>query len=235
MKKDRMDDDCTSSSRNLGSGFTLIELLVVIAIIAILAAILFPVFAQARDKARQAACLSNQKQIGLAWVMYAQDYDETSPNPVFIGRYWIKDFGGCGAYKKAPLGTGVTRCDDVYFQDLIQPYARNQNFGWCPNVSPSFVWKKPGFKSPISENRTSYWYNWYYWNAASLAKVNQVAASPIVIDMPYGPDYVDLPHPNGINVVYADGHAKFFHDSDRELPARKGGNWWDLVHQGDGQ
>ena len=59
------------------TGFTLIELLVVIAIIAILAAILFPVFAQAREKARQTACLSNVKQISLAMMMYAQDYDET--------------------------------------------------------------------------------------------------------------------------------------------------------------
>jgi len=65
------------------AGFTLIELLVVIAIIAILAAILFPVFAQARDKARQAACLSNFKQIGLAIMMYTQDYDESYPNSTF--------------------------------------------------------------------------------------------------------------------------------------------------------
>src|SRR5450432_3455929 len=60
-------------------GFTLIELLVVIAIIAILAAILFPVFAQAREKARQITCVSNEKQIDLAVQMYAQDYDETYP------------------------------------------------------------------------------------------------------------------------------------------------------------
>src|SRR5262249_13352058 len=60
-------------------GFTLIELLVVIAIIAILAAILFPVFAQVREKARQSSCLSNQKQVALGVLMYAQDYDETFP------------------------------------------------------------------------------------------------------------------------------------------------------------
>jgi prepilin-type N-terminal cleavage/methylation domain-containing protein/prepilin-type processing-associated H-X9-DG protein len=81
----------TVRGRNL-KGFTLIELLVVIAIIAILAAILFPVFAQAREKARQASCLSNMKQLSLAAMMYNQDYDETFPlgfsDPNWVNGTW---------------------------------------------------------------------------------------------------------------------------------------------------
>src|ERR1700712_3723500 len=75
--------------RHLRTGFTLIELLVVIAIIAILAAILFPVFAQAREKARQISCLSNEKQLGIALMQYTQDYDEFYPcgNYVTGGHY----------------------------------------------------------------------------------------------------------------------------------------------------
>src|SRR5438105_13500688 len=80
--------DCQFTHRKRRVAFTLIELLVVIAIIAILAAILFPVFAQARDKARQAACLSNLKQVGSGLAMYVQDYDERLPNCCQWGRAW---------------------------------------------------------------------------------------------------------------------------------------------------
>src|ERR1700709_1970798 len=78
----------TSSATRRHSAFTLIELLVVIAIIAILAAILFPVFAKAREKARQTSCLSNEKQISLGILQYIQDYDEMFPisvsNPALV-------------------------------------------------------------------------------------------------------------------------------------------------------
>src|SRR2546423_997893 len=93
-------------------GFTLIELLVVIAIIAILAAILFPVFAQARDKARAITCLTHARQVGTAIMMYAQDYDETYPPT----RY--HDLKGVDSYP---------------WSILILPYARNVDILACPS------------------------------------------------------------------------------------------------------
>jgi prepilin-type N-terminal cleavage/methylation domain-containing protein/prepilin-type processing-associated H-X9-DG protein len=116
------------------SAFTLIELLVVIAIIAILAAILFPVFAQAREKARQTACLSNLKQIGTGVMMYVQDYDETFPH-----RTWR---GGAGACFN-PADLGVTGAKNPYCSSLtwywqINSYLKNTGVYACPSaIAPS--------------------------------------------------------------------------------------------------
>ena len=95
------------------SAFTLIELLVVIAIIAILAAILFPVFARARENARRTSCLSNMKQIGLAFVQYTQDYDERFP------------IDQVGAYPPGPYG----------WADALQPYLKSTQTFQCPSES----------------------------------------------------------------------------------------------------
>jgi prepilin-type N-terminal cleavage/methylation domain-containing protein/prepilin-type processing-associated H-X9-DG protein len=107
--------------------FTLIELLVVIAIIAILAAILFPVFAQAREKARQTTCMSNMKQIGTAAQMYAQDYEERLP------------------------GTELGQGDGEYFWiEMLTPYTKNQDLFNCPSAPVKTLYQRNGVSSEFA-------------------------------------------------------------------------------------
>ncbi len=132
-------------------GFTLIELLVVIAIIAILAAILFPVFAQAREKARGISCVSNVKELGLAHLMYWQDYDETSVSS------WSYGFPGD-------------------FEWSVQPYIKNLQILFCPSSRISVTslasscgnndFLPGGVNNPTGEqNLWSYGYNTgFLWN-----------------------------------------------------------------------
>jgi len=131
-------------NKRLREGFTLIELLVVIAIIAILAAILFPVFAQAREKARQASCQSNLKQMATAFMMYKQDYDEHYP---FGG--WFPDANGncCG-----PFGTWE-------WQNSIAPYIKNKGVYRCPSSTDLDEDPKDPTAWQWNRNPVSYLYN----------------------------------------------------------------------------
>lgn len=106
-----------NKSPKQGQGFTLIELLVVIAIIAILAAILFPVFASAREKARQTACLNNCKQIGTGLIMYCQDYDERLPLTTL----------------SLPQYSSVNNIGNPKWMDTIQPYIKSDAVFTCPD------------------------------------------------------------------------------------------------------
>ena len=122
------------------SAFTLIELLVVIAIIAILAAILFPVFARARENARRASCMSNLKQIGLGFMMYIQDYDEKFPR-VTLGYIDSTTPGR----ENVPLG----------WADALQPYIKSTQVFQCPSETTG-----PN-SNPVYNNwsYTDYWMN----------------------------------------------------------------------------
>jgi len=178
-------------------GFTLIELLVVIAIIAILAAILFPVFARAREKARQTSCLSNLKQLGLGWQMYVQDYDERAMTACY--------------------NTGNTCWDRRDFQRsaALMPYVKNQEIYFCPSV-----------EKPTDATASTYNYNRTIgWAPVKLATISEASRTMLFSEgnglrwMPYEPTCcsgaaghkgVKANHNEGANIAFCDGHAKWF-------------------------
>ena len=192
-------------------GFTLIELLVVIAIIAILAAILFPVFARAREKARQSSCLSNTKQIMLAVLQYAQDYDEMYP--------YASSWGDPAAR--------------TYWTTALDPYIRNTQILRCPSTQSSpngYGWNYRNFGYMRAAGGFS------YNPGRSLADVHQPADTILLGDNPdsgsygaaslfiYGPQQYDPSgaatndpslsnvarrHNGGGNYAFCDGHSKW--------------------------
>lgn len=188
-------------------GFTLIELLVVIAIIALLAAILFPVFAHARENARKASCLSNLKQVGLGFLQYVQDYDERLP--------------AVGKTAEANPGAdpwGLT----------VEPYLKSKQLLQCPSEL-----RKPNYVTNVY-NATSY-YTDYYYNSnldfvptgetlaigVHIAKIRFPSNSVLLGDGQGNPpsyggsveilDGNPAPrHLEGNNYNFCDGHAKWF-------------------------
>lgn len=207
-------------------GFTLIELLVVIAIIAILAAILFPVFAKAREAARKTQCINNLRQIGTAVQMYSQDYDESLPSGVFAN---------------APAGIWGTPAWNAYGWSyvftLLDPYTKNNGIYGCPSASGTMV-------GPAgSQIKVSYGYNEYIYNVGSgyskeatlAGNRHGVASIAVIADSRYAGIFNDwdsgntgnalyptnflarialangtTPRHEGSNFVFADGHAKFY-------------------------
>ena len=191
-------------------GFTLIELLVVIAIIAILAAILFPVFARAREKARQTSCLSNVKQIGLGVIMYCQDYDEMYPK-----------------YSLSGVPSTVNSWNEV-----LDPYIKNTQIFRCPSLPGASLgygvnWRHvicyPAIDSSLGRE-------------VGLANITEPASTLILTDSHNGttgegtggysaiycphcystPPYslvnyaISSRHNEGANVLLCDGHAKWY-------------------------
>ncbi|MGI5816738.1 MAG: type II secretion system protein [Armatimonadota bacterium] len=205
-------------SRSPSTGFTLIELLVVIAIISILASIMMPVFSQARGKGRQAACISNVKQICLALQMYAQDYDENFPR-----------------------GQAVAGDPDTQWYNAIFPYTRNRQILYCPDRSD----RAPGYAlNYLASGRSVN----AFWDASSKIMIGDVRPEAIGAASPWhtGSDgnwhYNDIGnticgapsdnsftgnnwpqrHNDGIILGFADGHVKWAREQQVDSPV-----YWD--------
>jgi prepilin-type N-terminal cleavage/methylation domain-containing protein/prepilin-type processing-associated H-X9-DG protein len=233
-------------------GFTLIELLVVIAIIAILAAILFPVFAQARAKARAGACLSNVRQIGTGIAMYVQDYDERFPPPY---TYSAQEPPGGGWYQDKNGWTW-------FAPQIVYPYTKNYRIYTCPDgvsqavntpfqghygINESIVSRlesgmpPPSTLSQITAPANTYLFMdsgsyvirpaqaalpqrawWYLPGACKVLNIDPAKTPSGALTNAFQPDCLNARHSGGMNMAFCDGHAKWLRVEVPVAEAQKG-------------
>jgi len=249
---------------NKVKGFTLIELLVVVAIISLLAAILFPVFARARESARRASCLSNVQQMGLAMMQYVQDYDETYP----LYYYKLPDGTPASYLPDGLIWVGDVGTARIYWPQMLYPYHKSLKVFWCPSSSIANASVGNG---PVVPVNGQYGANLNILTAATplkMAAVNSVASTYIFMDAgtigvdqtraiasggnvfyipgigdaggdcssitgtlsAYVQDCKSGRHFGGVNMAFADGHAKWLKSSvvmqqAREMAAGSSSAW----------
>jgi prepilin-type N-terminal cleavage/methylation domain-containing protein/prepilin-type processing-associated H-X9-DG protein len=228
----------STSSAEFRSGFTLIELLVVIAIIAILASILFPVFARARENARRASCQSNLKQIGLGIMMYVQDYDEkypmvwygtmATPTSIPVNPNIVQTESGMpgtefqvGDSSNGVLGHYIT------WMDIIYPYVKSVQIFRCPSSTDAEYYPDYLFSGAYGGFKSSYF--GVPSGITSMAQIQSPSTSAMLwetgagsgtsYESKYG--YVGYPsniprwptlheeHLGGMNLAFGDGHVKW--------------------------
>ncbi|MBV9848992.1 MAG: prepilin-type N-terminal cleavage/methylation domain-containing protein [Armatimonadetes bacterium] len=228
-----MNTEHDPASRRTDGGFTLIELLVVIAVIAILAAFLFPVFAQAREKARQAACVSNMRQIGQAFMQYAQDNDQRLPDQV------------SGGTPKDMVATALI----TDWETHLAPYLKSAGVVRCPSDATSEPVNIPGTSLPIRAPDTGLpLLNSYAVpanvQAKSLAQIPASALTVLLVENQQYPGFMGSPEwlalqlgepdfppdegeawlgpdfrHNGMgNYLFVDGHVQAFHGPNPHFP-----------------
>jgi prepilin-type N-terminal cleavage/methylation domain-containing protein/prepilin-type processing-associated H-X9-DG protein len=227
-------------------GFTLIELLVVIAVLAGLAAILFPVFSHAQEKARQATCLSNLKQIGTAISLYASDYDDRYPGgPEFGPFLWVPGPDSGWEKMTSSRGNQTVSIASKSVPLRVMPYLKNTHVFLCPSDPDAYrsgtgTDGKPegGRGSYLHHNGMSLGVSWPMYPKGKPGYTGQplrlaAVTRPELLQMVW--DWSNWFHQTSVekggmwsNICFADGHARFTCNLGEGTPDKQAPYWWNI-------